>query len=225
MSYQVLLVAEHRIIRDGIKTLIERSGEFEVTAEAEGGSDAVRILSGIQPDLAVIDAGVPSEPAIERARQILQHAATTRVVMLSMTQDEEAIIAAFAAGARGILLDQASAGDLLEALRTVVQGGSYFSSEISDRLIQRLQQENTNASRSFFFRTLTPRELEVLRLVITGATSKEIASKLDLSVETVRSYRKAIMRKLRVNNVASLIQVAIQKGLAQWTRYSAGKYT
>ena len=80
-------------------------------------------------------------------------------------------------------------------------------------------------NRSFFPRTLTPRELDVLRLVTTGATSKEIASKLQLSVETVRSYRKAMMRKLHVNNVAGLIQVAIQEGLAQWTRHSAGKYT
>jgi two-component system nitrate/nitrite response regulator NarL len=217
MSHRLLLVDEHRITRDGIKALIERSGEFEVIAEADDGSDAIRILQGINPDLVVIVAGASSEPAIETTRRILQHAATAPVLILSMTQDEELTIAAFKAGARGLVLNKASAGDLLNALRTVVQGGSYFSSAI--------QQDNTPANRSLFSRTLTPRELDVLRLVTIGATSKEIASKLELSVETVRSYRKAIMRKLHVNNVAGLIQVAIQEGLAQWTRHSGGKYT
>jgi len=217
MSHKVLLVDEHRITRDGIKALIEQSGEFEVVAEAENGSDAVRILQGINPDLVVIVVGAPSEPAIDITRRILQHAATARVIILSMTQAEEPIIAAFNAGARGLVLNKASAGDLLDALRTVVQGGSYFSSGI--------QQDNSPANQSFFPRTLTPRELDVLRLVTTGATSKEIASKLELSVETVRSYRKAMMRKLHVNNVAGLIQVAIQEGLAQWTRHGGGKYT
>jgi DNA-binding NarL/FixJ family response regulator len=225
MSYQVLLVDEHRIIRDGIKALIERSGEFEVVVEAEDGSDAVRILEGTNPDLVVIVVGVLSTPAIETARQVLQHAAKTRVIMISMTHDEEPIIAAFRLGVRGLVLNQASAGDLLDALRTVVQGGSYVSSGISDHLIRRLQQDNTPAYPMLVSRSLTPRELEVLRLVTTGATSKEIASKLELSVETIRSYRKAMMRKLHVNNVAGLIQVAIQEGLTQWTQHSGGKYT
>src|SRR5437868_7527202 len=214
MSYQVLLVDEHRIIRDGIKAIIERSGEFEVVAEAEDGSGARRILREINPALVVIVVGIPSAPAIETTRQILQYAAKTRVIMLSMTQDEEPVIAAFRAGARGLVLNTASAGDLLDALRTVVQGGSYFSSGISDHLVRRLQQGNAPADPTVVSRSLTPRELEVLRLVTTGATSKEIASRLELSVETIRSYRKAIMRKLHVNNVAGLIQVAIQEGLA-----------
>jgi DNA-binding NarL/FixJ family response regulator len=217
MSHKVLLVDEHRITRDGIKALIERSGEFEVVAEAENGGDAVRSLQGINPDLVVIVVGAPSEPAIDTTRRILQHAATARVIILSMTQAEEPIIAAFKAGARGLVLNKSSAGDLLEALRTVAQGGSYFGSGI--------QQDDTPADQNVFSKTLTPREHDVLRLVTTGATSKEIASKLELSVETVRSYRKALMRKLHVNNVAGLIQVAIQAGLAQWTRRSAGKYT
>jgi DNA-binding NarL/FixJ family response regulator len=217
MSHRLLLVDEYRISRDGIKALIERSGEFEVIAEADDGSDAMRILQEINPDLVVIVIGASREPAIEATRRILRHTAMAPVIMVSMTQDEELTIAAFQAGARGLVLNKASAGDLLDALRTVVQGGSYFSSA--------MQQDNTPAHRSFFSRTLTPRELDVLRLVTIGATSKEIASKLQLSVETVRSYRKAMMRKLHVNNVAGLIQVAIQEGLAQWTRHSGGKYT
>jgi DNA-binding NarL/FixJ family response regulator len=225
MSYQVLLVGEHRIIRDGIKALIERNGEFKVVAEAENGSDAVRISRGVNPDLVVIVVGVPSAPAIETTMQVLQHAAKTRVIMLSMAHDEEPIIAAFRAGARGLVLNKASAADLLDALRTVAQGGSYVSSGISDHLVQRRQEDHAPPHHMLISRSLTRRELEVLRLVTTGATSKEIASKLELSVETVRSYRKSMMRKLHVNNVAGLIQVAIQEGLTQWTQHSGGKYT
>ncbi|MCU1274897.1 MAG: two component transcriptional regulator, LuxR family [Bryobacterales bacterium] len=225
MSYQILLVDEHRIVRDGIKAIIERSGEFEVVAEAEDGSDAVRISRGINPDVVVIVVGVPSAPAIETTCRILQHAAKTRVILLSMAHDEEPLISALRAGARGLVLNRASAGDLLDALRTVAQGGSYISPGMSDHLIRRLQQDDTPASPTLVSRSLTPRELEVLRLVTTGATSKEIASKLELSVETVRSYRKSMMRKLHVNNVAGLIQVAIQEGLTHWTQHSGGKYT
>ena len=108
MSHKVLLVDEHRITRDGIKALIERSGEFDVAAEAENGSDAVQILQGINPDLVVIVVGTPSQPAIATTRLILQHSATARVVLLSMTQSEEPIIAAFNAGARGLVLNKAA---------------------------------------------------------------------------------------------------------------------
>jgi two-component system nitrate/nitrite response regulator NarL len=223
MSCQVLLVDDHQLIRDGIKSLIEQSGEFQVTAEAENAADALRLTKQTSPDLIVVDVGMPSLNGIETARRILQHSAAARVVMLAMIDDEEAVITALQYGARGLVLKRSSAADLLDALRMVARGGSYFSSQISDHLLSRFRRGNAGeAAPAPLSQRLTAREREVLRLVAAGRTSKEIAARLDIGVETVRSYRKSMMRKLGVNNIASLIQAAVQQDLTGWTRRGSG---
>jgi DNA-binding NarL/FixJ family response regulator len=135
--------------------------------------------------------------------------------MLSMYDDEESVVSSIRAGARGYVVKRASAGDLLDALRVVARGGSYLSPHVSEQLLARIRRGDADtATRHPLLSQLTPREFQVPGLIVEGKASKEIAVMLDLGVETVRSYRKTMMKKLNVNNVAGLIRVALATGLA-----------
>jgi DNA-binding NarL/FixJ family response regulator len=219
MSYDVLLVDDHRLVRDGIRTILERAVEFRVIGEAENGSDAVQICKKSQPHLVVMDISMPGMNGIEATTEIVRHCPSTRVLILSMYDDENSVVSAIRSGARAFVLKRASSADLLEALRTVATGGSYLSSSVSDRLLNRIQRgdlEARDAGNSL--RGLSPRETQVMRLVAEGKTSKDIAMMLDLGLQTVRSYRKTMMKKLGVNNVAGLTQLALATGLAQYNQ-------
>ncbi len=169
MPFKVLLVDDHKIMRDGIKAILRHSEDFQVMAEAENGTEAVQICKNKRPDIILMDIG------------------------------------------------KASDNDLLDALRTVAKGGSYLSPQVSDRLLQRIQRGDLDSKpAAFALSDLSPRELQVLRLVAEGKTSKEIAVMLDLGLQTVRSYRKTMMKKLGVNNVAGLTQVALAAGITRF---------
>jgi NarL family two-component system response regulator LiaR len=217
MPYSVLLVDDHKIMRDGIKTILERSQEFRVVGEAENGSDAVNLSRKIHPDLVLMDIGLPGMNGIEATTEVLRHCPSSRVMMLSMYDDENSVVAAFRAGARAFLLKKASSSDLLDALRAVSKGGSYLSSQVSDHLLTRIQRGDLE-SRVIPgpLDKLSPREQQVLRLIAEGKTSKDIAVMLDLGLQTVRTYRKTMMKKIGVTNIASLTQVALGAGLTGW---------
>lgn len=226
MTNLVLLVDDHRLIRDGIKALIEHSGEFRVVAEAEKGAEALELFKSLHPDLVVVGVGNPALNGVDAATQILHHSTAARVVLLSLGADEDAVVHGLQCGARGILLKKDSGQDLLEALRIVTGGGSYFSAQKSDSSYEQLNLRNLNGKTgSPLAKKLTNREMEVLRLITMGKTSKEVADRLSLSVETVRSYRKSMMRKLGVRNIASLIHVAMEEGITHWTKAGSGSYT
>jgi DNA-binding NarL/FixJ family response regulator len=219
MPYSVLLVDDHKIIRDGIRNIVERGGEFRIVAEADSGMEAVQTCKKSRPDLVLMDIGLPGMSGIEATTEILRYCPNTKVVMLSMYDHENIVVSAIRSGARGFVLKKASASDMLDALRTVARGGSYLSSQISDRLLTRIRRGNVEGKGlSGQIERLAPRELQVLRLVAEGKTSKEIAVMLNLGLQTVRSYRKTLMKKLAVNNVAGLTQVALAAGLTHFSR-------
>lgn len=217
MPFSVLLVDDHRIMRDGIKTILERSTDFTVVAEAENGADAVQLSRKMNPDMVVMDIGLPGMNGIEATTEILRHRPDIKVVMLSMYGDENSVVAAIRSGARAFILKKASSGDLLDALRTVARGGSYLSSQVSDHLLTRIQKGDLESKNRGALDSLSPREMQVLRLVAEGKTSKEIASMLDLGLQTVRSYRKTLMKKIGVTNIAGLTQVALAAGVTGWS--------
>ena len=222
MPFDVLLVEDHKIMRDGIKAILSRSGEFRVVGEAETGTDAVQFVKRSRPAMVLMDIGLPGLNGVETTVEILRHHPECKVVILSMYDDENSVVSAIRSGARAFILKKASDSDLLEALRVVAQGGAYLSPQVSDRLLTRIQKGDLEASQApSALESLSPRELQVLRLVAEGKTSKEIAVMLDLKVETVRSYRKTMMRKLGVNNVAGLTQLALSTGLTQLSRGKA----
>lgn len=217
MAKKVLLVDDHKIMRDGIRAILKVNEEFEVVGETDNGTDAVTLARKLKPDLVLMDIGLPGLNGIEATTEILRHQPETRIVILSMYDDEHSVVSAIRSGARAFVLKRASDGDLVDALRTVAKGGSYLSPQVSDRLLSRIQKGDLD-SRPLpsVLEGLSPRELQVLRLVAEGKTSKDIAEMLALGLQTVRSYRKTMMKKLNVNNVAGLTQVALAAGLTKF---------
>ncbi|HWR51057.1 MAG TPA: response regulator transcription factor [Bryobacteraceae bacterium] len=218
MAYQILIVDDHKIFRDGIKSILEKREDFRVVGEADNGSDAVQTCKRLKPELVLMDIGLPGLNGIEATVEIMRHCPDCKVVILSMYDDESSVVGAIRSGARAFVLKNASSEDLVDALRTVAKGGFYLCAEVTDRVQNRIQKGDLE-SRSLppALETLSPRELQVLRLVAEGKTSKEIAVMLDLGLQTVRSYRKTMMKKIGVNNIAGLTQLALSAGLTRPT--------
>jgi DNA-binding NarL/FixJ family response regulator len=220
MPFGVVLVDDHQVLRDAIKEILLRYPEFQVVGEAGSGPDGVQVCRQADPDLVVMDIGLPGMSGIEATSELVRHCPRARVLMLSMYDDEESVMAAVRAGARGFVLKKACATELVDAMRTVVRGGTYFGAQVSDRLLSGVQFGKLRAPGHTARETLSPRELQVLRLTAEGKSNKEVATLLSLEVHTVRSYRKTMMGKLGASNVAELIQVAAAAGLIE--RFRAG---
>jgi two-component system response regulator NreC len=219
MGYRVLLVDDHKIVRDGIRAILDRSTDFDVVGEAENGSDALQLAKRLRPELVLMDLGLPGLNGVESTTEILRTLPDAKIVVLSMYDDDNSVLGAIRAGARGFLLKKASEIDLIGALKHVATGGMYMSPQVSDRLLHRIQKGNLEAQQTPApLAGLSPREIQVLRLVAEGKSSKEIATLLDLSEQTIRSYRKSLMRKLGVNNAVTLTQLAYSTGLTQVSR-------
>jgi DNA-binding NarL/FixJ family response regulator len=221
MPFDIVLVDDHKLVRDGIKTILERGAEFRIVGEADNGPDAVVLCKKCRPELVLMDIGLPGMNGIEATTELLRYCPAIKVVILSMYDDENSVVSAIRSGARAFVLKKASSGELLDALRTVARGGSYLSSQVSDRLLARIQRGDLDTHSSSPLEMLSPRELQVLRLVAEGKTSKDIAALLDLGLQTVRSYRKTMMKKLGVNNVAGLTQLALAAGITHWNKPDA----
>jgi len=216
MPYSILLVDDHKIFRDGLKSILERREDFQVVGEADGGAEAVQFAKKNRPDLVLMDISLPGLNGIEATAEITRHCPETKVVILSMYNDDSTVIGAIRAGARAFVLKSASSEDLMDALRTVARGGFYLCAEVAGRVQARIQRGDLEPrAGSSALDSLSPRELQVLRLVAEGKTSKEIAAMLELGLQTVRSYRKSMMKKVGASNVAGLTQLALAAGLTR----------
>lgn len=212
----ILIVDDHKIMRDGLKAILRESPDFRVAGEAETGEAAVQFCKHLRPPMVLMDISLPGLNGIDATVEILRHVPETRIVILSMYDDEQSVISAIRSGARAFVLKRASDGDLIDALRAVAKGGSYLSPQVSDRLLARIQKgQLTPPNPASPLDKVSPREAQVMRLVAEGKTSKEIAVMLDLGLQTVRSYRKTVMKKLGVTNVAGLTQLALSTGLTR----------
>jgi two-component system response regulator DegU len=222
MPYDVLLVDDHRLMREGLRTILDRTLDFRVVAETDNGSEAVQLCKRMRPDLVIMDINLPGMNGVEATAEIVRHCAESKVLILSTLDGENAVVSAIRSGARAFVVKKASSADLMDAMRIVATGGSYLSPQVSDRLLARIQRGDLEVRRDGMpLDILSPRELQVLRLVAQGKTSKDIAALLDLGLQTVRSYRKTMMKKLGVNNVAGLTQMALAAGLTHWNKPDA----
>lgn len=221
MSTRIVIVDDHKILRDGLKAILRTETDFEVVGECDNGSDAMSLARRLRPDVIIMDVALPGLNGIEATSEVLRHVPEAKVLVLSMYDDEHTVVGAIRSGARAFVLKKASDGDLLDALRTVAKGGSYLSPQVSDRLLQRIQRGDLEVKHSSQLNELSPRELQVLRLVAEGKTSKEIAVMLDLGLQTIRSYRKTMMKKLNISNVAGLTQLALAAGLTRFPQPAA----
>jgi DNA-binding NarL/FixJ family response regulator len=214
MPFTVLLVDDHRIMREGVKTLVERNSEFIVAAEAENGLDAIQICKRVHPDIVMIHIGMAGVNEMDTTKQLLLQEPATKVIVLSMRDDDECVVDAVRSGARAFVFEKASPADLMDALQLVANGGSYFDSHVSGRILTHIQRgELDTQSKNQLLEKLTARERQVLSLILEGNTSKEIAHILSLGAETIYTYRKTLMRKLGVSNVAGLFKATFSVGL------------
>jgi DNA-binding NarL/FixJ family response regulator len=222
MGFRVLLVDDHKVVRDGLKAILARDNEFTVSGEAGSGHEAVQVCRQANPELVLMDISLPGMNGIEAMVEILRQCPQARVVILSMHGDENLVMSAIRSGARGFVLKKASSTEVLQAMRIVAHGGTYLGSNISNVLLARLQRGETVEKDRSPWELLSPRETQVLRLIADGKGSKEVATTLGLEHNTVRTYRKTMMKKLGVNNLASLIHLAMEAGLIQSNKHHGG---
>jgi DNA-binding NarL/FixJ family response regulator len=213
MSIRVLLIQDGGFVRAGLKAVLERTGQFSVIAEAASRSEALRMCKTESPDLALIDLALPQLDGVAATAQIRREHPQIRIVILSADNSDDAVIRALASGASAVVLKTLADSDLLAVMNVMSRGGSYVSLEIYHHLLDSIQSRKDQLDhQNSKLRKLSPRELQVLQLVAAGHCSKDVAVTLGLTIETVRSYRKTMMQKLGVTNVAVLTAFAIANG-------------
>jgi len=213
MSITVFLADDHAVVRDGLRVLLEAQPDIRVVGDAANGREAVRQLVRLRPDVAVIDIAMPELNGIEATQQIGEVCPSTQIIILSMHSTTEHIFRALQAGACGYLLKESAGIEVVNAVRTVHAGHRYLSQKISDRLIDDYLRQRQDAAAKSPLARLSPREREVLQLVVEGKSSAEIADTLSLSVKTVETYRTRLMHKLHISDLPGLVKFAIQHGL------------
>jgi DNA-binding NarL/FixJ family response regulator len=211
---KVLLVDDHRIVRQGLKALLANEPGIDVIGEADDGRTALTLIAELQPDVVLMDISMPGLNGIEATRQIRQRFPQVKVVILSMHANEEYVFQVLQAGATGYVLKQADSLEVLVAIRAALAGGSFLSPPISrtviDDYISRAEARSLNPQPD----PLTPREREVIQLLAEGLPNHEIAKQLHISIKTVETHRTHMMAKLGVKDKTELVKYALRKGWA-----------
>ena len=208
---RVLIADDHGIVRSGLTMLIDRQADMHVAAEAEDGFEAVERALAERPDVAVLDVSMPRLTGLHAARQIRAHAEEVQVLMLSMHDDEGYFFDALEAGASGYVSKRGADGDLIDAIRTVAAGRTFLNS----RTQQTLMKQWLEGGRTEPADKLTPRELEVVKLIAEAYTNRQIADGLKLSEKTVESHRANVLSKLGMRDRVELVRYAIRRGLVE----------
>jgi DNA-binding NarL/FixJ family response regulator len=208
---RVLLADDHTLFRQGVRTLLGAEPDIEVVGEASNGVEAAAKAAELRPDVVLLDIGMPGPSSFETARQIRRHRPETKVLFLTMYDDEDYLLEGMQVGANGYVLKDSPAPQLIGAIRDVYRGGSYLSPRMLGQLVDDFRSRIRSADQQPRLATLTPREKEVLKMLAEGNSVKEVASLLNLSVKTVEAHKFNLMRKLDIHNKAQLVQYAIQK--------------
>ncbi len=210
---RIVLADDHTVMRNGLRLLLERQPNLKVVGEAADGRQAVALSESANPDVVIMDIGMPNLNGIEAARQIVSHNPRTAIAILSMHSDESYVIRALKAGARAYLLKDSAEADLLAAVRALSEGKSFFSPAISRILVEDYMRQLERHGAEDTYELLTNREREILQLLAEGRTNKEVAAMLNLSLYTVETHRTHILQKLNLHNVPELILYAVRKGI------------
>jgi len=210
---RILLADDHTVMRRGLRLLLESRPEFSVVAEASDGREAVDRAEVTEPDVAVLDIAMPNLSGIEAAQRINASLPRIAIVILSMHSDEGYVLRALKAGAKGYLLKDSAEGDLIDAIKSVQEGKTFFSPEITRMLMEDYVREIRNRGAEDSYDLLTSREREILQLLAELKSNKEIAQFLNLSLYTVETHRRNLQEKLNLRSVAELILYAVRKGV------------
>ncbi len=206
-----LLVDDHTLVRQGIRQLLDRETDIEVVEEAANAQEGVQKTREMRPDIVLMDVAMPGLSSFEAVRQIRKQSPGSKVLFLTMYDDEEYVMECMEAGAAGYVLKNAPIQQLIAAARDVYRGGKYLSPQLLSKMIDVFQEQRLNPKARVRVSRLTPREQQVLKLLAEGKSAKDIATLLELSVRTVESHRFNLMHKLNVHNRAQLVAYAVRK--------------
>jgi Response regulator containing a CheY-like receiver domain and an HTH DNA-binding domain len=209
MSVKIIIADDHKIMRDGLRNMLDKEPGMEVVAEAKNGREAVRLAEQLRPDILVMDISMDDLNGIDATRALVGKGLGTRIVALSMHADKRFVAGMFEAGAMAYLLKECSYEELIQAIRQVMSGRTYLCSMISGVMIRDYIQRMRKNEPSL----LSPREKEILQLMAEGSTTKRIADQLKVSVKTVETHRQHVMDKLNIYSVAELTKYAIKEGI------------
>ena len=210
---RILLADDHKITRQGLRSLLEKESDMEVVAEAEEGRSAVQLARKLTPDVVIMDVSMPDLNGIEAARQIIKGSKSIKVIALSMHSDSLFVTEMLKSGVGGYLLKDCAFEELAGAIRSVMAGKTYLSPSISDVVVNGYLSRLPNNKENVSTGALTDREREVLQMIAEGKSTKQIALNLHISVKTVETHRRQIMNKLNIFSIAELTKYAIRKGL------------
>jgi two-component system, NarL family, response regulator NreC len=208
---KVLIVDDHRVVRDGLSKILESCNDIQVIGEASNGLDAMRKFSDLKPDVVLLDISMPKLSGLEVSRRIKKENPAAKIVILSMHEEEEYSMKLVRLGVSGYLLKDSAAQEVIEAVRTAFQGRAYFSPKISKTLAESYRE--LAPSKDDPYERLNDREREVLQLIAEGHTNKQIAEILFISPKTVDNHRTNLMRKLNIHSAADLVRWATRRGL------------
>ncbi|MHB1418530.1 MAG: response regulator [Bacillota bacterium] len=211
----VLLAEDHAVVRAGLRMLINAEPDMRVVGEAENGLQAVQEALRLRPKVAMMDVSMPELNGLEAAGRIIEACPMVNVLILTMHENEEYFFEALRVGALGYVPKSAADGEVLAAIRSVAQGQTYLHPSVAHLLVNNYLGRVTSGEEKESFDGLTSREQEILRLIATGHSNKEIAQKLSLSVHTVHNHRTRLMEKLGVHDRLELLKYAIKKGLLE----------
>jgi DNA-binding NarL/FixJ family response regulator len=208
---RVLVADDHTMVRQSLVSVLAASGLCEVVGEAADGLEAVAQALRLRPDVAIVDISMPRLNGIEVVRRLHAELPATRTLVLTMHEEDEYVLHVVRAGAAGYLLKDSAVSDLIQAVRDVHAGKRHFGANAARVLAEAISQPQADLGDPYG--PLTTREREIFHLVVEGATSKEIARRLDISVKTAENHRASILDKLGVRNTAELVRYAVRKGL------------
>lgn len=211
---RIVLADDHRIVREGLRTLIAQEPDMTVVAMAEDGPQLLRQVQDCSPDLVITDISMPGLNGIEALRRLRAEQPEVQVVCLSMHNEDRVVLSAIEAGASGYLLKDSSFDELAQAVRQVMAGRVYISAELSGVVVRELRSLKAGALPAPNGAALTPREKELVQLFAEGWTTNEIAERLHLSPKTVATHRENVLRKLQARGVADLTRYALREGLS-----------
>jgi two-component system response regulator NreC len=215
-NIRILLVDDHTILRAGLRQLLNAEPDLTVIGEAGSGVEALEQARALQPDVVVLDLGLPGMSGLEALRELRQHVPGTRVLVLSMYVDKDIVQHVFSAGGLGYVTKRAGAQEVAEAIRTVFRGGQYLSADLAHLRRYAGRQGRATGRPGGTKRgpaELSRREREVLRLIASGYATREIAARLSISPKTVETHRRRIMTKLELSSRPELVRYALQRGL------------
>jgi DNA-binding NarL/FixJ family response regulator len=204
---RILLADDHLVVREGLRSLLEAAG-FKVVGEARDGREALKLARVLEPEVTVMDIGMPGLNGVDACRELLREVPEMRIIVLTVHGEDAYVIEALRSGARGYVLKTQAGSDLVRAIGEVTQGKIYLSPSVSSAVVQAFLAGSTSPADP-----LTPREREVLQLVAEGRSTKEVAGILGVSVKTAETHRTRLMTKLDIHHTAGLVHYAIRRGL------------